>query len=347
MLSKVATIRRRSLLDRSSTIITVNENIEKINLDEFQINYKIGKTNLGFIYICKNKKTNKIYFMKIFKKVNILTSKNAEHVTNEYLVLSSVYHPFIIELRGINNTNPVTLNFLYEYIPGGNLNTLLKLQKRLSLESSRFYLASIITAFDYLHKKNIIYRDLKPENIILCRNGYIKLSDFGLAKKMENETTFTMCGSPEYYSPEMIRKSGYNKSTDFWSLGILLYEMLIGCTPFIDSDPLKIYKNINQGKILFPNKIDKNAKFIIRHFLITDPHKRLGCTKNGIADIIEEPFFNNFDWKNLLYKHLEAPFIPEVNGIFDTSNYKKLDDNIENEEENIEIDKDKDPFYNW
>ena len=115
---------------------------------------------------------------------------------------------------------------------------------RLPIEYAKFYLASVITAFDYLHKKNIIYRDLRPQNILLCRNGYIKLAEFGLAKKMENEVTFTMCGTPEYYSPEMLRKSGYNKSHDFWSLGILLYEMLIGCTPFIDSDPLKIYQNI-------------------------------------------------------------------------------------------------------
>lgn len=347
MLSKVNTIRRKSLLDRSSTLITVNDNIEKINLEEFKITHKITKTNLGFIYICKNKKTNKLYFMKILKKSDLLSPKNTEHVTNEYLILSSIYHPFIIELRGINNTNPVTLNFLYEYIPGGNLNSLLKAQKRLSINNAKFYLASIITALDYLHKKNIIYRDLKPQNILLCRNGYIKLYDFGLAKKMETELTFTMCGTPEYYSPEMIKKSGYNKSTDFWCLGILLYEMLIGCTPFIDSDPLKIYKKINQGKILFPNKIDKNAKFIIRHFLDADQHKRLGCTKNGIGDIVDEPFFQDFDWKNLLYKNLEAPFIPEVNGHLDTSNYKKIEDKNENEEENIEVDKDKDPFYNW
>ena len=285
--------------------------------------------------------------MKILKKANLLSTKNTEHVTNEYLILSSIYHPFIIELKGINNIDSVTLNFLYEYIPGGSLNTLLKIQKRLSLNSARFYLASILTIFDYLHKKNIIYRDLRPQNILFNKNGYIKLAEFGLAKKMESDVTFTMCGTPEYYSPEMIRKTGYNKSTDYWSLGILLYEMLIGCTPFFDSDPLKIYQKINQGKILFPKKIDKNAKMIIKHFLNMNQNERLGCTKNGIADIVEEPFFKNFDWKNLLYKRLECPFLPEVNGLSDTSNYKKLDDDVGEEEENIEVEKEKDPFYNW
>ena len=257
MLSRNHTIKGKSFLERSSTIVTVNENLEKIDLNEYKIEKKILKTYLGFIYICRNKQTNKIYFMKILKKANLLVNKNTEHVTNEYAILSNVFHPFIIELRGIHNTNPVTLNFLYEYIPGGNLANLLKVKKRFSLRNAKFYLASIITAFDYLHKKNIIYRDLRPQNILLCRNGYIKLAEFGMSKKMESDITFTMCGSPEYYSPEMLRKTGYNKSHDFWTLGIILYEMLIGCTPFFDSDPLKIYQKINQGKILFPKKIDK------------------------------------------------------------------------------------------
>ena len=347
MLKHTPTIKKKSFLERSSTIVTVNDNLEKINLNDYKIEYKVFKTNLGFIYICKNKKMNKLYFMKILKKANLLSTKNTEHVTNEYLILSSIYHPFIIELKGINNIDSVTLNFLYEYIPGGSLNTLLKIQKRLSLNSARFYLASILTIFDYLHKKNIIYRDLRPQNILFNKNGYIKLAEFGLAKKMESDVTFTMCGNPEYYSPEMIRKTGYNKSTDYWSLGILLYEMLIGCTPFFDSEPLKIYQKINQGKILFPKKIDKNAKIIIKHFLNMDQHERLGCSKNGIADIVEEPFFKDFDWKALLFKNLEAPFIPKINGNLDTSNYKKIEDKNEENDENIEIDKEKDPFYNW
>ena len=347
MLSRNHTIKGKSFLERSSTIVTVNDNLEKIDLDEYRIEKKIIKTYLGFIYICKHKRTNKIYFMKILKKANLLVNKNTEHVTNEYAILSNVFHPFIIELRGINNTNPVTLNFLYEYIPGGNLANLLKTKKRFSLRNAKFYLASIITAFDYLHKKNIIYRDLRPQNILLCRNGYIKLAEFGMSKKMESDITFTMCGSPEYYSPEMLRKTGYNKSHDFWTLGIILYEMLIGCTPFLDSDPLKIYQKINIGKILFPNNFEKNTKFIIRHFLNLDPHKRLGCSKNGIADIVDDPFFKEFDWKGLLYKSLDAPFIPEVNGHLDTSNYKKIEDKNENDDENIEVDKEKDPFYNW
>lgn len=348
MLSKATSLKRRSIFDRSSTLITINENnVEKINLEDYKKEFKIDKTSLGYIYICKHIKTNKLFFMKVLKKVNLLQNKNTEHVTSEYSILSNIYHPFIIELRGINSTNPVTLNFLFEYIPGGNLSSLLRAQKRLSIEISKFYLASIITALDYLHKKNIIYRDLRPHNILITKNGYIKLSEFGFAKKLETEMTFTMCGSPEYYSPEMLRKSGYNKSTDFWSLGIILYEMIIGCTPFIDSDPLKIYQKINKNKVLFPRNIDIDTKNIIKKFLTSDTNKRLGCDKNGIGNIVDDNFFKGFNWKDLLFQNLDPPYVPKVNGSLDTSNFRKIEDNNKDDYDDVEIEKEKDPFYNW
>ena len=343
MLKSVSSLKRRSIFDRSSTLITMNDNnIEKINLEDYTMEFKIGKANSGYIYICKNIKTNKLYFMKILKKAKLLQNKNSEHITNEYLILSSTFHPFIIDLKGINNTNPITLNFVYEYVPGGNLNTLLKTQKRLSIDSSRFYLASIITALDYLHKKNIIYRYLMPQNILIMKNGYIKLSEFGLSKKMENEMTFTMCGSPEYYSPEMINKTGHNKSIDFWQLGILLYEMLLGYPPFIDSDPIQLYKKINKGKINFPKDFNKYAKNIIKQFLKVDMNKRLGCTKRGIYEIILHPFYKDFNWEDLLHRKLKPPIIPKMPKISIKSNNYNLYEDF-----NEMVSKENDPFYNW
>ena len=341
--------KRKSIFHRSASILTINENnIEKINLDDYELLKKLGKTNLSTIYICKSIKTNKIYSMKVIKKIDVMQGKMVERLTNEYKVLGYVYHPFIIELKGINNTNPCTLNFLFENIPGGNLSSLLKSKKRFSIEYAKFYLASIITVFDYLHKRNIIYRDLKPDNILLNTNGYIKLCDFSFAKKMEAiETTFSTCGSPEYYSPEMINKTGYNISSDFWSCGILLYEMLVGCTPFLDPDPMKMYQKINKCKIIFPKTMDKNSKDLIKHFLTKDINKRLGCSKDGVIDIIDSPFFEDFDWKGLLYRTLEPPYIPVVNGPMDISNFDPINEKLFDDDENIPIDKAKDPFYNW
>ena len=339
--------RRKSLLNRTSSIITNNENnIEKVNLDDYTILEKVGKTSCGYIYICKNNKSNKVFLMKILPKFECLQSKTVERLSNEYAFLSTIYHPFIIELKGINNTNPLTLNFLFEYIPGGYLSTLLKSHKRFNIKDSKFYLASLITIIDYLHKKNIIHRDLRPENILINKNGYIKLADFSFVKRVENEYTYSACGIPEYYSPEMINKSGYNKSTDFWGLGVILYEMIIGCTPFMDQDPMKIYQKINKAKVSFPQTLEQSAKDIIRHFLIVDVNKRLGCGKKGIAEIIDTPFFDDFDWKGLLYRNLRPPFVPDVNDNFDFSYFRKIDDKLNNEDYN-EVAKDKDPFYNW
>jgi serine/threonine protein kinase len=351
MLEKKHTLnKRKSVIFRTSTIITVNDNsIEKINLDEYKLEQKIGKTNLASVYICRHIKTNKIYTMKIMKKIDVLHSKIVERLTNEFKIMANVYHPFIIELKGINNTNPYTLNFLFEFIPGGTLNSLIKSHKRLPITNARFYLASLVTVIDYLHKRNIIYRDLNPENILINSNGFIKLADFSFAKKLENnDVTYSVCGQPEYYSPEMINKLGYNTSSDFWSLGIFLYEMLIGCTPFMDQDPMKIYQKINKAKVIFPKFMDKNTKMIIKQFLTIDVNKRLGCSKKGVFEIVDHPFFEGFDWKGLLYRTLEPPFIPVVNGPNDISNYKVIDNKkISYDEDCVDIDKEKDPFYNW
>ena len=321
-------------------------NIEKINLKDYQIGEKIGKFNYGYLVFAKKRISNKIFSVKIFKKSQIFQDKPAEHVTNEYTNNLKIYHPFIIELKAINNTDPYNLYFFFEYILGTPLRFYIKMNQKLSLEYARFYLACLITVLDYLHKKNIIYRDLKPENILINSDGYIKLLDFTFSKKLEKDSTYSIIGLPEYYSPEMINQTGYNKSIDFWQLGILLYEMLVGYTPFIDSNPLNLFHKIKKGKIKFPKGINKDAKLIIKHFLNVDTKKRLGCIKGGILEVIKEPFFKEFDWERLLHRTLEPPFIPKVNREKYNFNERLFeDDYLEGNE--IFIPKEKDIFYNW
>ena len=324
----------------------IKTNIEKINLKDYQIGEKIGKFNYGYLVFAKKITTNKIFSVKIFKKSQILQDKPASHVTNEYTNLLQIYHPFIIELKAINNTDPYNLYLFFEYILGKPLRFYIKINQKLSLEYARFYLACLITVLDYLHKKNIIYRDLKPENILINSDGYIKLIDFTFSKKLEKDLTYSIVGLPEYYSPEMINQTGHNKSIDFWQLGILLYEMLVGNTPFIDSNPINLYHKIKKGKIKFPKGINKDAKLIIKHFLNVDMNRRLGCTKRGILDIIKEPFFNDFDWEKLLHRTLEPPFIPKVNREKYNFNGRLFEDDYLQGNE-ISIPKEKDIFYNW
>ena len=282
----------------------LNNNIEKFNLGDYNIGAKIAKYNYGSIAFCQKTKTKKLYTLKFYKKSIIMQSKLAEHVYNEYTNLLQIYHPFIVELYGINTTDPKYLYFLFEYLIGESLKIHIKKDKKLPLESARFYLACLITAIDYLHKKKIIYRDLKPDNIIIIENGYLKLTDFTFSKKLKSDATYTLVGTPEYYSPEMISQTGHNKSVDFWQLGILLYEMIVGYPPFMDANPMNLYQKIKKGKITFPKNMNKNAKMIIKHFLNIDMNKRLGCTKKGILEIIEEPFLIGKNYCIDLCKHL-------------------------------------------
>ena len=244
--------------------------IERINLKDFEIGDKILKSYFGYITLCKRIKSNKIYSMKILKKTKLLSEKLVERQYNEYKNLSLVYHPFIVELKGINHTDPFNSYYIYELAPGQSLKNIIKMNNRISLDMAKFYSACVITALDYLHKKNIIQRDLRPDNIFLNSDGYIKLTEFTYSKKLKDDYTYSLCGYPEYYSPEMINKTGHNKSIDFWQLGILLYEMLVGYTPFSDSNPAKLYNKINKGKINFPKGFNKDAKLIIKQFLKVD-----------------------------------------------------------------------------
>ena len=334
------------LTNKKEFQIFEDESIEKINLKDIIIGEKICKCNYGFVAFRKSIKTNKIYSVKMLKKIYLYADKFVERQYNEYKIMSLIYHPFIMELKGINHTDPYYLYYFSELVPGGSLKLYLKMYKVFSLDYAKFYSASIITVLDYLHKKNIIHRNIRAENILVNTNGYIKLSEFTFSKILKNDLTYSLCGAYEYYSPEMINKSGHNKSVDFWQLGLLLYEMLVGNLPFIDTEPLKLFNKIIKGKIHFPKNINENAKSIIKHLLNEDMNKRLGCNKRGIFEIIIHPFFKDFDWEALLHRKLQPPFIPNIRRLNIDNNYRTIDEILM--EDKIEpLTKENDPFYNW
>ena len=236
--------------------------VNKISINDYIIQETVGTGSYGRVRICRNKKTNKVYALKILKKTEILRLKQVDHIYSEYIILSMIYHPFIIEMKGVNTTDQYNLYFLLEYIPGGELFSLLRSMKNFPVNHAKFYSAHIVTIFEYLHNKNIIYRDLKPENILINQNGYLKLTDFGFAKII-TDLTYTLCGTPEYLAPEIITNKGHGKPVDWWTFGILLYEMLVGIDPFNDNDPMGIYQKILKCKVKFPKNFDKNAKSLI------------------------------------------------------------------------------------
>ena len=212
----------------------------RIKVKDYEKLKTVGLGSYGRVRLCKNKKTGNIFVMKILKKNDIIKQKQVDHVYSEFNILTMLKHPFIVQLFGYNFEDPKYIYFIMEYIQGGELFTLLRTKGTFPVPQTKFYIAHIITIFEYLHSKNIVYRDLKPENILINKNGYLKLTDFGFAKQLENEKTYTLCGTPEYLAPEIILNKGHGKAVDWWTLGILLYEMLVGIDPFSDDDPMKI-----------------------------------------------------------------------------------------------------------
>jgi len=334
--------RRRGTINLKNTH---SESVERINLDRYDLYQILSKTNYGILKLSKHKITEQYYCMKILKKIDLLESKSVEHLSNEYKILRKVYHPFIIQLKGINTMDEKYLYLLFEFVQGGEFSLFLT-DGKISEEHAKFYSAILITVMDYLHRQNIIMRNICPDNLFFTSSGYIKISNFFDSKLLRNEYTNTLCGNPEYYSPEMLLRKGHTISHDMWTLGIFLYHILVGHTPFVDVDPTKIQQKILNGKVAYPKFLSYEAKCLIKHLLKLEPKKRLGYGKNGISDIINDPFYKGFDWTNLLLQNLKAPYIPDIQDENDFSHFKKYQDDFFGEP-NIIVDRKKDPFLKW
>ena len=177
---------------------------------------------------------------------------------------------------------------------------------------------------EYLHANNIVYRDLKPENLLLDRHGHLKITDFGFAKEVP-DITWTLCGTPDYLAPEVVSSKGYNKSVDWWSLGILIFEMLCGFTPFWDSgSPVKIYENILRGRIKYPPYLNPDVVDLLSQLITADLTKRLGNLHRGAEDVKDHKWFAEVTWDRLARKDIDAPYVPPVRGgQGDASQYDK------------------------
>jgi serine/threonine protein kinase len=274
---------------------------------DFEIVEVVGKGGLGKVSKVKYKVDGNIYAMKSFRKSKLKEAKQVEHAFNEKKILGSISHPFIVNIK-YSFQSETKLYLIMEYLSGGEIYYHLRKTKYFSEKTAKFYLAQLVCVLDFLHENGIIYRDLKPENLVLDSNGYLKLTDFGIAKNniKPGNTTNTFCGSAEYLSPEMIKGDYYNQSVDIWSLGIVFFEMLIGVPPFFDKNIDKLYK-----KIFFndPNyNINKNVKpseqsiDLINKLLTKNQKERI-----SIKDVKKHSFFKDFNFEKLINFELDPP----------------------------------------
>ena len=313
-----------------------------LKLTDYDIGDTIKIIPFGRVKTARNKRNNELIILKILIKSQIIKANQKPHIFNEFNILQELDHPSIISFLCYTHDEKY-IYFAFEFIEGGDLFTLLKAENNFSLEKTQFYAGQIVFALEYLHSKKILYRNLKPENILVNKNGYIKISDFELSKKIEDRT-YTICGTPGYLAPEIILNKGYGFSVDWWAFGILLYEMICGVDPFADEDPMKIYENILEGKIKFSSDFDDNSKSLIKHLLQPDLSKRYGNLKNGVDDIKNHSFFKSMNWNKLLRQEIPAPFVPKIKGDNELKYYNVYPDSDDNAEV---YNKEKDPFKEW
>lgn len=290
----------------------------KYSLTDFHIMRTLGTGSFGRVHLVRSVHNGRYYAVKVLKKQQVVKMKQVEHTNDERRMLKLVEHPFLIRMWGTFQ-DLRNLFMIMDYIEGGELFSLLRKSQRFPNPVAKFYAAEVVLALEYLHSHDIIYRDLKPENILLDRNGHIKITDFGFAKEVLT-VTWTLCGTPDYIAPEVITTKPYNKSVDWWSLGVLIFEMLAGFTPFYDTTPMKTYEKILSGKVHFPNFFHPDVVDLLLRLITADLSSRLGNLVNGPADIRNHYWFSEVVWEKLLTKDIETPYEPPITaGVGDSS----------------------------
>ena len=309
-------------IDGPRTIFSKHKTVKNVTLNDFKIIKVIGRGTFGKVCLVQYKETKEYFAMKSMKKNILLEKDTVQSTLLEKKILENLNYQFLIGMVFCFQTEE-RIYFVMPFIRGGELFQHLHKSQYFSEETTKFYAAIIGLSLEYLHTHGIIYRDIKPENILIDENGYLKLGDFGIAKMLKNnEKANSFCGTGEYIAPEIITREGHNKAADWWSYGILVYEMLFGIPPFFSTNIEKMFTLITKGELRFPSKIQisKIAKDFIKKLLIKNQNERLG-SKGGFNEIKKHPFFENFNFVLLEQKKLDVPFKPKLEGSLDLTNF--------------------------
>uniref|UniRef100_A0A7S3KM23 Uncharacterized protein n=1 Tax=Euplotes crassus TaxID=5936 RepID=A0A7S3KM23_EUPCR len=277
--------------------------------------------------------------MKRIRKDILIEKGQVQNTKNEKEILLNIEHPFLLGMDFVFE-NDHRIYFFLDYVKGGNLFESLFTIRRFPEEAVKFIAAQLVLAISCLHNNDIVHRDLKPENVLLEEDGYIKLADFGLAKFLfdHKQPTYSFCGTAEYLAPEILEMKGHDFAVDWWTLGILIYELRVGRPPFLDKNHQRLGKLIKKGKIIFPDpirhKIDmsEELKDLILKLLDRNPKERIGSS--GHDDIFDHPWFADIDFEAIKNKEVDAPYKPDLKNKIKNPNshdYKKAEEMIRTE----------------
>jgi serine/threonine protein kinase len=324
-LNKVEALRKHhTILVASTSVKAPKKTIKPPTLDDFHFITVLGRGSFGKVMLAEEKTSKKLYAIKMLKKQYIVEKDEVHSMMSEksvFLTVSSINHPFLVNLHSCFSSAS-RIYFVMEYAQGGDLIYHVR-QNNFTPTRAKFYLCEVLLALEYLHKKNIIYRDLKLDNILLTVDGHIKITDYGLCKENMDvsTTTTTFCGTPEFMAPELLKGHPYTRAVDWWTFGILTYEMLVRGAPFKGSDDEELFRNIIESQPFYPQHMGREAIQLTSLLLMKDPRKRLGASQADAQEVKSHAYFKNVDWQAMLEKKVPVPYTPKFKGKLDVSHF--------------------------
>ncbi|CAF1634503.1 unnamed protein product, partial [Adineta ricciae] len=296
-----------------------------VHIDTFRLVSVLGRGHFGKVILSEYlARRGDYYALKVLKKGDILARDEVESLMSEkriFEVINRSRHPFLINLYSCFQTRDHVI-FVMEYAFGGDLMMHIH-QDVFDEQRACFYAACVVLGLEFLHQNKIVYRDLKLDNLLLDREGYLKIADFGLCKEGigYGGTTSTFCGTPEFLAPEVLTESSYTRAVDWWGLGVLIYEMLVGESPFPGDDEEEVFDSIVNDEVKYPKFLSVESITIMKRLLRKNVSHRLGAGEHDAADVKRQSFFKNIVWEDLLSKKTKPPFVPTVRSADDVSNF--------------------------
>ncbi|XP_047426071.1 serine/threonine-protein kinase N2 [Mugil cephalus] len=295
-----------------------------LQTEDFKWISVLGRGHFGKVLLAEYKKSGKLYAIKALKKGDIVTRDEVDSLTCEkriFEVINASRHPFLVNLHGCFQTSDHVC-FVMAYSPGGDLMTHIH-TNIFTEKQTQFYSSCVLLGLEFLHQNKIVYRDLKLDNLLMDADGFVRIADFGLCKEGmgHGDRTSTFCGTPEFLAPEVLTDNNYTRSVDWWGLGVLIYEMMVGESPFPGDNEEEVFDSIVNEEVRYPRFLSPESTSLIQKLLQKDPEKRLGAGREDALEIKRQKFFQGMDWDALLAKEVKPPFLPVIRAPHDVSNF--------------------------